>query len=226
MDVQMPELSGFAATAQIRQEEAARARKQPRESRDRLPIVAMTAYATKGDRERCLEAGMDDYVSKPIRVKELFDTMDLVVARLRGRDPALDEPGDGPVAEAALVWDERDVIERTGNDRGLLLQIIKMFLESCPATVASLRSALAAGDSQALTHAAHSLRGAAGNVGGRATLASAAQVENLAKDRLMGEETQAAVQQLERDLGRLVKALDAIVPVLSEHESEVPAALS
>ena len=81
MDVQMPEMSGFEATAAIRQGE------QQRGARRRMPIAAMTAYATKGDRERCLAAGMDGYVTKPIRVQELFQT----IADLMAASPPLDE---------------------------------------------------------------------------------------------------------------------------------------
>jgi CheY-like chemotaxis protein len=82
MDVQMPELDGYAATAEIR--------KMERESGGHVPIVAMTAHAMKGDREKCLAAGMDDYVSKPIYPEELFRTIERVMteagrAKERGR---------------------------------------------------------------------------------------------------------------------------------------------
>jgi CheY-like chemotaxis protein len=73
MDVEMPEMDGLEATAVIRVKE--------RQTGEHIPIIAMTAHAMKGDRERCLEAGMDDYVSKPIRVKQLFETLESVLQR-------------------------------------------------------------------------------------------------------------------------------------------------
>src|SRR5262249_4603239 len=95
MDVQMPEMDGFQATRLIRQREAERGR--------RTPILAMTAYAMKGDRERCLAAGMDGYVSKPIRARELFEA---IAAAVGTPDPqprsASLTPGEAPDWEAAL----------------------------------------------------------------------------------------------------------------------------
>ncbi len=89
MDVQMPQMSGFEATALIREKEKDRA--------GRVPIIALTAHAMKGDRERCLEAGMDDYVSKPIQIQQLFETIDRVVTRLKL------EPSSWPSTPAAAL---------------------------------------------------------------------------------------------------------------------------
>ena len=87
MDVQMPEMDGYEATAAIRERE--------RETGRHMPIVAMTAHAMKGDRERCLEAGMDGYVAKPIRAQQIFEAIDLVLGRNQTSLPEDGQDGGG-----------------------------------------------------------------------------------------------------------------------------------
>ncbi|MCI0568382.1 MAG: response regulator, partial [Acidobacteria bacterium] len=105
MDVQMPEMDGFEATATLRAEEKRTGR--------HMPIVAMTAHAMKGDRERCLEAGMDDYVSKPINPEQLFDAIDRMVS---GGAPGADSPGAGPDRGKSPI-DMTSQQARMGGDR-------------------------------------------------------------------------------------------------------------
>jgi CheY-like chemotaxis protein len=92
MDVQMPEMDGFEATAAIRAKES--------RTGSHVPIIAMTAHALKGDRERCLKAGMDDYVAKPIRAQQLFDTIETVVAGSgTPKSPPDQRPSEGEIAD-------------------------------------------------------------------------------------------------------------------------------
>jgi signal transduction histidine kinase/DNA-binding response OmpR family regulator/HPt (histidine-containing phosphotransfer) domain-containing protein len=154
MDCQMPEMSGFEATAEIRQREAATGR--------RTPIVALTASAIAGDREKCLDAGMDDYLSKPVTPKQIA----AAVARWAP------DPADGaPDAKAppAPVIDRKvlDSLRRLGPEgrSDVLRRVVQLYLDSAPELVSELEQAAAAGDLEALTRASHSLKSSSAYVG-------------------------------------------------------------
>ncbi len=139
MDVQMPEMDGLEATRAIREKEKKTGR--------HLPIVAMTAHAMKGDRERCLDAGMDDYLTKPIRTPELAEILKRYATSL--------EP-------AETTWDPVQALERLGGNHDLLGELIVLFETEGPKIMAEAHTALASHDAKSLERAAHSLRGAAG----------------------------------------------------------------
>ena len=141
MDCQMPNLDGYTTTARIREREGAG---------QRLPVIAMTAHAMKGDRERCLEAGMDDYLSKPLRP----DALDQVLERWLGTAPAIE----------SLIDDAR---MRTFRDDypDIVDQLLDLFLTSTPPLLDELRTAADAGDDDALRRAAHKLKGSCQNIG-------------------------------------------------------------
>jgi CheY-like chemotaxis protein len=134
MDVQMPEMDGLAATAAMRLEERGTGR--------HVPVVAMTAHAMEGDRERCLAAGMDGYVTKPVEAEALVAAVES--AALSRFDPA---------AAAA----------RLGGDRRLLREMLGLFLGESPAMLAAVERAVASGDAGALRRAAHVLKGSVAN---------------------------------------------------------------
>jgi HPt (histidine-containing phosphotransfer) domain-containing protein len=166
----------------------------------------MTAYAMKGDRERCLEAGMDGYVSKPIQARELFETIAAVMGKPRltaapGPDPL--GPGESPDWEAAL--------ERVAGDRDLLSELVRLFLRECPGWLAELRRALAAGDAVVVKRVAHNLKSCLGNFGARAAFERALRVETIGRDgNLAGADE--ACRALEQSLERLRPALAAFAP--------------
>ncbi len=196
MDVQMPEMDGFEATRLIRAREAALGQ--------HTPILAMTAYAMKGDRERCLAAGMDGYVSKPIRARELFDAIAQVAGTAppppvpAGSEPL--GPGEAPDWEAAL--------ERVGGDRALLVDLVRIFLKECPGWLAEMRRGLGAGDARVVQRAAHNLKSCLGNFGARAAFERALRVEQLGREGdLAGADE--ACRALEQSLERLRPALAA-----------------
>ncbi len=196
MDVQMPEMDGFEATALIRQAEEGTGR--------HLPIVAMTAHAMKGDRERCLRAGMDGYVSKPILPGELFEAIDRLILPADRDGPAA--PSTPPLSE---VLDRAEVLDRVGGDGELLKELVRVFLDSWPRQLAELRAALERRDVRALGRAAHTLKGTVGTLGARAAFTAAQSLEAAVQEESLSAAPAACVV-LEEALGHLQPALLAL----------------
>jgi two-component system sensor histidine kinase/response regulator len=193
MDVQMPEMDGIEATRAIRTQE---------EGTDRhVRIVAMTAHAMKGDRERCLDSGMDDYLSKPVQKAELIRVLDVAKAIKRDAVTSGTAPGrDEPVFDSALA------LERVDGEREFLGEIVRLFLADAPGRLAEIEQALAHHDAKKLANAAHALKGATGCLGGLRASAAALQLESIATK---GELSCAggAVALLKQDLAELTSAI-------------------
>jgi signal transduction histidine kinase/CheY-like chemotaxis protein len=256
MDVQMPEMDGFEATGLIRARERGTGR--------HLPVIAMTAHALKGDRERCLQAGMDAYVAKPIQVKELMG----VLARFSPPESAAqDEPaaegivgdetpgeGEGGLAatggetaeadgevvavvaegvssaspaeavarpvtpippksqaeEFAEVLDKTSALARLGSDGQVLKDLVDLFWEECPKLLAAVRAAIIRSDAQGLKEAAHTLKGAVGNLGARPAYEAAQQLEEIGRSRDLTHSLDACAE-LEQAVERLRPALADLV---------------
>jgi two-component system, sensor histidine kinase and response regulator len=154
MDVQMPEMDGFEATAEIRRREVS--------SGKHLPIVAMTAHAMKGDRERCLAAGMDAYISKPIQFDELIEVTESLVGGER--------PEGAP-------WDIEVALGRVGGDYALLADLASIFCEQIPKLLGAVQKAFAAKNLQELKRATHSLRSALATFAADSATEAAAKME-------------------------------------------------
>jgi CheY-like chemotaxis protein/HPt (histidine-containing phosphotransfer) domain-containing protein len=180
MDVQMPEMDGLEATRSIRARESAirdgtepapagSAYADSARARGRIPIIALTAHAMKSDEERCLTAGMDGYLSKPVTVEALARS--LARFALAPAAPAIAPPVD---LAAALRGIDGDV--------ELFGELCALFVEDWPARQEELRSALHALDAPRLERAAHGLKGVLGALGGRGAAAVAAALEALARD--------------------------------------------
>jgi len=147
MDVQMPEMGGLEATALIRDHE--------RTAGGHVPIVALTARAMAGDREQCLAAGMDAYVSKPLRPDELFSAIDSVVSRQPDTSRA-----STPAAGDSV--DRGSLLAAFGGRMDLLKDVVDVFLEDAPSTLSRLKEALQNHDAAGVTSAAHALKGSVG----------------------------------------------------------------
>jgi PAS domain S-box-containing protein len=191
MDVQMPEMGGFEATAEIRRREEATGR--------HTPIIALTARAMKGDRERCLEAGMDAYVAKPIQAQELAHAIHALLPETPAPLPP-EPPPDGVDAHQAL--------RSVGGDRDLLRELVQVFRESCPEMMAKVRAAVATGSGPQLRQAAHTLKGAVGTFGKGQTYEACLRLEEMGRG---GDLAGAGVA-----LEELEKALAGLLPALGE----------
>jgi two-component system, sensor histidine kinase and response regulator len=178
MDVQMPEMDGLTATRSIRE------REKPTGSH--TPIIAMTAHAMKGDKERCLEAGMDGYISKPASSREI----EHIIATVPVAEPAVQIPAAAKTAPASPVtWDRAKALEKVDGDEQLLQEVIQIFLEESPKQLADLRQAVTEGNSDLLERVAHSLKGELGYLGVVDACQKARDLEQMGRNRNL---TQAA----------------------------------
>ena len=204
MDVQMPVMNGLEATTHIRARE--------RGSDRRLPIVAMTAHAMRGDRERCLEAGMDAYLVKPIQADEM-------IAALESFSP----PGSGGGDEAAPETFPEEggtksargaravLLDHLQGDRELAAELAAIFLDDWPGMAENVGHALAKGDAEELRMAAHTLKGAVGNFGAAAAAAAALRLEKTGVSGTL-DGAAGAWADVKREVAKLEKALRSLVP--------------
>jgi len=198
MDVQMPEMNGWEATQAIREKE--------RTTGDRIPIIAMTAHAMKGDDERCFAAGMDDYLTKPIRSEELIAALDKAANRKAARQVKL-QPTTSQQLSGVIELDA--ALERLGGDRELYGELVDVFRKECPAVIEEMRRAIASGDAKTLGRGAHTLRGAASNLGAACVSEAAAETERRANSEGIGSATE-EFKVLEEEMKRLFSELEVV----------------
>jgi CheY-like chemotaxis protein len=203
MDVQMPVLGGLEATRVIRERE--------RERGGHVPIIAMTARAMTGDREGCLAAGMDAYVSKPIRRDVLFSEIEATTSP-RHEAPAADESStasDGEANGIAAV-DREALFELLSDDRELLRDLVELYAADAQDRLESIAEAVGRADGRALVEAAHALTGASGNLRVAVVLESARRLEDMGRSGELQDAAQELVV-LQRELPRALAALQSIV---------------
>jgi len=180
MDVQMPHMDGFETTREIRKMEKGTDR--------HIPIIAMTAHALKGDRERCLAAGMDDYLSKPINRQELFSLLDKFARQIR--QPST--PGDATTSPEQIIDDKTEdtpifnlesALDRAAGDHELLNDLLNTFIKNCEQSFPVLKNQISNMDFDAIRKIAHSLKGTAANLSCERVQKQALHLEDLAKSR-------------------------------------------
>jgi two-component system sensor histidine kinase/response regulator len=169
MDLQMPHMGGFEATAEIRRREL--------ESGGHVRIVAMTAHAMSGDRERCLAAGMDEYVAKPIDPAALYASVERPDVPDRGAHVA------DVSARAAAPIDHDSLMKRLGGDVQLFAEVTRLFLEDCPVRLAAIGAAVDREDAEQIRATAHALKGAAGNISATKLFEATAALERIGAER-------------------------------------------
>jgi PAS domain S-box-containing protein len=202
MDIQMPEMDGMEATAAIRRRETPSGR--------HVPILAMTAHAMRGDKEKCLAGGMDGYVSKPVNSAELFAEMERCLAAPEG-SKTVPEISHGTEVQI----DRASLLDRVEGDQELLTEMIHLFQDDAPNLLAAMRDALLRGDMTVLERSAHSLKGAASNLSAEGTAAAAMQLEKDAKNN-DAEAAKGSLVEVERSVKRLLPALSELCQGVSK----------
>ena len=194
MDLQMPELGGLEATQAIRADE--------RRTGAHVPIIALTAHALASDRQRCLDAGMDGYLSKPVDADEILAAVEAFARPRQRRETRR------PAARPIGAFDEEAALAHTGGDRQLLREAVDLFRASRAASLRRITAAIDRRDAEALRLAAHALKGPLGTIGGIAAREAAAELERLARDRGIDGAAD-AFGRLRLEIDRLEEALRA-----------------
>jgi signal transduction histidine kinase/CheY-like chemotaxis protein/CHASE3 domain sensor protein len=203
MDLQMPEMDGYQATSKLRSDSRLAA----------LPIIAMTAHATMEERQRCLAAGMNDHVAKPIDPAALFEAVGRFYQPAASA-PAPDRPSS-PAPQEALPFidglDTNDGLSRVGGNRKLYVKILRQFAEQQGPAADQVADALAKGDHSLAERLAHTLKGVAGNIGAAGVQSSAAALERAIRDRSTADVVERARRQVKAVLEPLAMAVRTAV---------------
>jgi two-component system, sensor histidine kinase and response regulator len=186
MDLQMPEMDGIEATLAIREQE--------RLSGGHTPIIAVTAHALKGDDEKCFAAGMDGYLTKPLKASDLVRALAGVAEKL----------AQGTASQRTRAFDERALLELFDGDEGALDQMLGLFFNLTPKLLGELDTAVAEGDFPRMARAAHTLAGVVSNFGAEEAMAAARRLEALGRQ---GDALPAAILEAKEVCARRVETL-------------------
>jgi signal transduction histidine kinase/DNA-binding response OmpR family regulator/HPt (histidine-containing phosphotransfer) domain-containing protein len=210
MDVQMPEMDGFEATQRIRDPQSI-------VLNHHIPVIAMTAHAMQGDREKCIEAGMNDYIPKPVSADYLAEALDKWLPQetgitnkptFTGREKRMDPVENTP--DTACIFNRVSLLNRMMGDEDLAFMIMRSFLEDVPKQIRNLKFLVDSSDTAGIERQAHTIKGAAANVSGESLSALANEMEkagkagdlNLVKNRI--DEITAAFEQLRVEMEKIL----------------------
>jgi signal transduction histidine kinase/CheY-like chemotaxis protein len=199
MDLQMPIMGGFEATAAIRAREG--------KTGDHLPIIAMTAHAMKGDREKCLEAGMDDYVAKPFKIKELMGIIARLTTGAVEEEYLVSQPPETPATKA---FDPQQALAQFEGDTAVFGAVVSVFFDEIPKHLDALAKDVEAGNCESLARSAHTVKGMLSNFAAEAGVQAALRLEQAARagDQRKAKEAfsglEQAIEQLKTELASLV----------------------
>jgi CheY-like chemotaxis protein/HPt (histidine-containing phosphotransfer) domain-containing protein len=209
MDVQMPEMDGLEATLHIRNPQSA-------VRNHHIPIIAMTANAMQGDREKCLESGMNDYVSKPVSPQALAEALEKWLPKettaITEQTPGKSEASVPAASSEKVVpiFDKAGMMARLMDDEDLARMVIEGFLEDIPRQILALKDYLEAGDAERTERQAHTIKGASANVGGEALRAIAFEMEKISKAGVLDTVTP-LLPELESQFALLKEAMSAFI---------------
>jgi signal transduction histidine kinase/DNA-binding response OmpR family regulator/CheY-specific phosphatase CheX len=215
MDIQMPEMDGFEATAHIRDPLS-------KVLNNRIPVIAMTAHAIQGDKEKCLKAGMDDYVSKPIDPRKLAEVLDLWLPQIKSavNDPAVVPKENEAHSETAvsenIIFDYSGFMARILGDAKLAEKIIASIFKALPGQIMSLQKAIAEKNELQIIQLAHAIKGSTGNVGLVGICKIAGEIEQTAKQKdlvTLAEKAPILERQLEMGTMEIYKKMNMDPPV-------------
>ncbi len=213
MDCHMPEMDGFEATGVIR--------KMEKTTGAHIPIIAMTALAIQGDKERCLDAGMDGFISKPVRSDLLFNTIEEVINKFtegqkaKGAEtvpsPLSGSPQVGDAADDDKeIFDMEESLRMLGGDREFFKEVASMFLENYPKQLVELKSAVLTGNPKSIERAAHSIKGSLGAFFAKSSHGVALRLEMMGRENNLNQ-VQEICNTLENKVNKLVVTLKRII---------------
>lgn len=205
MDVQMPGMNGYEATRRIRALE--------KDSESRIPIIALTARAIKGDKEKCIEAGMDDYLSKPIRTSDLYESISTLMPELVSVEEEagvlVSDDGKEIGSESEPPFDQSALMELVSGDWIMLGEMLDIFLSQVPDYLDTIRDAIRSADAEKLHQRAHALKGVVATLQSQPSFRVTKELQEIGESGEL-ERAPELMEKLEREINRLTSALSRL----------------
>ena len=212
MDVQMPVMDGLEATKEIRKWESGN---NQQSTIQRVPIVAMTAYAVKGDKEKCLEAGMDGYISKPIKIKEIMPAIKSIIEKKSGSCPETEDPVQKDIPATIAGINIEEALERFDGNKELYREILNEFSKGNDNTIHEIRDAVARKDMILARRLVHTLKGTAASISANTVRAAAIEFEKAIKQEAP-DGVDSLIDNLENALNEVLESVRTLSLALND----------